>query len=165
MSRLFYTSQPLNQQITRDLLAQLLAEHPNALLSIEPQTSLPIVEGRPKPGRLAGFKPLSQELPPEGLAIQEAAIYAVEIWILLAAPQEASGWPGRKLVWSVNEFAEAQSIEGLRVEQRNILPWQDTGRFGIGNDVSSRTYHTESYFLGSELLTWRLVPEITKGEE
>lgn len=165
MSCLFYTSQPLNQQITRDLLAQFLAEHPNALLSIEPQARLPIVEGRPKPGRLAGFKPLGQELPPEGLAIQEAAIYAAETWILLAAPQEASGWHGRKLVWSLNEFAEAQTLEGLRVEQREILPWQDTGRFGIEKNARCQTYHTESYFLGSELLTWRLVPEVTKGEK
>lgn len=160
---LYYSSTPLGCPIDRSLLEGLCKEYPNALLSMEPVIDLPMIDGKPRPGRLPSFNPLGFDLPPEGLMLQEAALYGERTWVVLAAPQPASKWTGRKLIWSLDAFPGCQSLEGITCKKGQALPWQDYKRFGLNPPAQGSCYPTERYYRGAEAITWRILPTLSQG--
>jgi hypothetical protein len=155
---LYYRSEPLGRPIDRPYLQAFLDEYPGALLSLEPAIALPEYGGRIRTGRHPHFQPLGYTLPPEGLVIQEAAIYAARTWIVLAAPQVVSDWPGRRLVWSLDAFEPAQRLDDITRECRKALAWRDRQRFGLPEKTVLDEYDTERFYRGAELIAWRIVP-------
>ena len=155
---LHYRSEPLGRSIDRAHLQSLLEKYPGALLSLEPAIALPCIDGRIQSGRHPRFQPLSHDLPPEGLVVQEAALYAERTWIILAAPQAASGWKGRQLVWSLDELGQATKLDGITCKTGKALAWRDRKRFGLPAEEPETNHRTERFYRGAELITWRIVP-------
>lgn len=159
---LHYRSKVLDRPIDHVLLKQLLDAHPNALLSLEPAIALPVSGGHLRAGRHPQFQTLGRSLPPEGILIQEAAVYDNRTWVLLAAPQIASDWPGRELVWSLDDMPESTPVGGLRCESGTALAWRDRQRFGLPDSGRFDDWRTERFYDGAELIAWRVLPPPAK---